>query len=305
MRSRASSLAFVACIIAAPFGSAQAQGVRIPDDCREVISTPVQVRLKADGRSEAQLKSALRQLASLEAVQQVNGVIVRSRSEIAMSSERSAGKTDSASAFQQRIKAQASGLVALTVTDESYDAERAFLKGDARVCIPKDMSSLKDPVYIGTFLSSRGEDLAEGRKIVETVLSSSRSFIAVNDEEDGEWIVRGQIDSVDVHAYEVREAAAGNPLLGIGDKADPGARQRIHVKGSIKASNRDGDLIVQGFDDFRVIAGDRDANDAIELWTPQLIRDAARKLQDAIVARRSGRLSDPAPKAQSPQSPKW
>jgi hypothetical protein len=281
------------CVVAAFFSTTLcAQTIRIPQDCRETLSTDVSVHIKPEGRSDAEVRSGLRTAAAAEAIQQTTGERVRSKASIDLKSERGTGvSTKIDSRFGQRMLSQASGLVALQVIEEAITQEDGFLHATAAVCIPRDPGALKETINVEGFLSSRGEPLQDGLSALRERFSTSRSFVVTEDTDDADWIVEGRIDSVDVRAV----VASGSSLytqpsiLG----STPIGLQRLQVTGHIDARNLDGKSISTNFDEIRNIPEGHDARDALNQWVPELLRKASADLEARLVAFRTGAAPPP------------
>lgn len=296
MNKRLVLAALIPLIVA---GAARGQTVRIPEDCRETLPADITVHLKPEGRSEAEIRGALRTLASVEAIQQVTGTRVRARSAIDLNSEHQTGSdARSDSHFVQRLSAQATGLVAITVLDEKIEIDESTLRAKALVCIPRDPASLKETVDVGVFLSSRGEPLADGISALRDTFSRSRSFALTEDVDGADWVIDGRIDSVDVRAVTATRSALSTQPSIVGSA--PIGLQRLQVTGRLDARNPDGRTMSAAFNEIRNIPEGSNAGDALNQWVPELLHKASGDLEARLAALRVG-VAIP---AKTP-GPKW
>jgi hypothetical protein len=278
-----------------------AQSIRIPEDCREILPAEVTVHLKPEGRGDAAVRSALRTAASVEAIQQTSGTRVRNRAAIDLQSERSSGSpAKSESRFTQRMTSQASGLVSLQVLDETVQSDSASLHGKAVVCIPRDSAMLKETISVVGFLSSRGEPLEDGVSALRSIFSASRAFALSDDVEETDWLVDGRIDSVDVRDATVNNVSlSGKPS--IAGSNGPANFKRLQVTGRIEAKSSDGHRIAVAFDETRNVAEGVSPTDVLNQWVPELLRKSSGDLEARLVADRGGA----APSTQQHKGPTW
>jgi len=298
------------CMLGISSAAAPAVGqVRIPEDCRETLPTETEVRMRVQGKPDAEVASTLRAMASVDAIQKTLGAVVRSRSQMDLSSEHgSSNGSHAESRFMQKMTSQAGGLVALSVVSESIADEIATLKARAVVCIPRDPSLLRETVTVGAFLSSRNEPLIDGVNALQAAFSSSKSFVITTERDAADWMIEGKINEVDVRTVNNAPgiAVSGKPsILGDGQVSEV---QRIRVNLTVVARRDDGMEISHTLNEFRNVPANRDALDAINLYLPGLLKKAAEELHGKLLAARPGSgavASGTAPANVNPTKPTW
>ena len=281
-------------------------------DCRKIVPTTISVRDDMrPGEAFAIVRDRALERASQQAVADVVGVTLRSQ----RSMEAKVVNDQVDERFQQRAMSQSKGLVRYKVTSErtedSGDVRTVVVTVDAKVCLPKSPDLLKEVVFLGPTLSSRGDQLVEFRDALAQVFSKSPSFILAGNDPDGfhDVVITGRINEVEIRALANGPGTnlSGRPSV-MGDGQAPTNFQRMRVNVTVEARRDDGTAVSHTADEFRNVTAERDRLDAINLYVPGILKKVAEDLHSKLLATRPGAgpvSGGPAPAGVNPAKPTW
>ena len=240
--------------------------------CKAEPVTTVEVSdLITKGDSRVKVRQKLLETAVEEGIRTIVGVKVQSRTALQVSS--SDGEINEK--FLERMRAQSSGYASPEVLKEeildSGGETVLSLRVKVTVCVPKNPALIKQVVSVGSTVNSNGEELDHFRSIIESVISSSNSFVLSNRDDRDFADIRISGDILD---YNVTSRIINKKKY-----------NRITVNYALKAEfEKDGSVSTHAAQEFRNVLARIDLDSATDTFMVDTITAGAQQLHDQLVA---------------------
>lgn len=278
-------------------------------ECREVVSTTLVVSdVIVEGGAKIEVRQRLLESVGQEAIRQVIGVRVSSRTR----SEVSSVNGEINERFMDRLRVQSSGYARYEVTSEQVVQQGGQkvleIEVTAEVCIPLKPAVVREIVAVGPALNSRGENLTEFRDIIVNTFSTSPAFSVSPPEEDfADITITGRINEVRVVELD-NSAATSLSSSGtiLGSSQAPGRINRITVNLTLEARrDEDGSVVSHAVQEYTNSPVGRNTDDVLDRFIVKLIGKATDELHDKLLSRRADAASVPTTAKKSSQTPNW